>query len=150
MLDECQERNKGHLPMVNFCLSPLLLIRFNAQKPVDHRFVLSFPSHIQQYIVLTMFEECRIPAKDITNPKLLVRNLRKFCRSHSLQIRSVKMRNDEYIVVVRRQWDSDDVAIGFPFMLPHTSGHTHPCVKHVRFTGIRGFVEGVFEVIDWA
>ncbi|CAH0044313.1 unnamed protein product [Clonostachys solani] len=47
-------------------------------------------------------EECRIQCWHIKNPQSLVRNLQIFCRKNNIEIQSLEMRNDEYIIGIRR------------------------------------------------
>uniref|UniRef100_A0A0B7JYU4 Uncharacterized protein n=1 Tax=Bionectria ochroleuca TaxID=29856 RepID=A0A0B7JYU4_BIOOC len=47
-------------------------------------------------------EECRIPCKSIKNPHRLVKDLQIFCGKHNIEIQSLEMRNDEYVVGIKR------------------------------------------------
>ncbi|CAG9942244.1 unnamed protein product [Clonostachys rosea f. rosea IK726] len=47
-------------------------------------------------------EECRIQCRHIKNPQSLVRNLQIFCSKNNIEIQSLEMRNDEYIIGIRR------------------------------------------------
>lgn len=52
-------------------------------------------------VAMETVERC-VQSDDIKNPEDLVKNLRIFCRKNNFEMESLEMRNDVYVISVRR------------------------------------------------